>query len=84
MSAPDVSQELFRAVAALAEEVWILRDRQRVTEAVLARHGLDLREEIERFEPDAELARALDAERRAFIAAVLRPFGASRSAPNPY
>jgi hypothetical protein len=83
MTSPDVSRELFRAVAALAEEVWILRDRQRVTEAVLARHGLDLREEIDRFEPDADLARQLDAERRAFIAAILRSFGESRSAPSP-
>lgn len=83
MSKPDFSAELFRAIAALAEEVWILRDRQRVTEAVLARHGLDLRDEIDRFQPDPALAATLDAERRAFIAAVLRSFGDSRSTPNP-
>jgi hypothetical protein len=75
--------QLLQALAALAEEVWVLRDRQRVLEAVLASHDLDLREEIERFSPDAAMQALLDAERRAFIARVLGAFGESRLAPNP-
>lgn len=79
----DHSAEVLRSIAALAEQVWILKDRQRVLEAVLVRHGLDLRAEIDRFQPDAELVRALDEERRAFIQSVLQAFGPSRSMPNP-
>lgn len=83
MSGPDFSPQLLQAIAALAEEVWILRDRQRVLEAVLASHDLDLREEIDRFTPDAAMSAALDAERRAFIGKVMQAFGDSRLAPNP-
>jgi hypothetical protein len=83
VSSPDFSPQLLQAIAALAEEVWILRDRQRVLEAVLASHDLDLREEIDRFTPDAAMSAALDAERRAFIRKVMQPFGESRLAPNP-
>ncbi len=83
MGAPDFSTQLLQAISALAEQVWILRDRQRVLEEVLARHGLDVREEVTRFQPDASTTRALDEERRAFISAVLQSFGESRSRPNP-
>lgn len=83
MSNADFSPQLFQAVAALAEELWIVRDRQRVLEVVLARHGLDLAEEVDRFRPDPAMATALDAERRAFITRVLQAFGESRLAPNP-
>lgn len=83
MGVPDFSAQLFQSLAALAEEVWILRDRQRVLEEVLARHGLDVRQEVARFQPDAAMTKALEEERRAFIGAVLRSFGESRSKPNP-
>lgn len=83
MSSPDFSPQLLKAITALAEEVWILRDRQRVLEAVLAGHGIDLREAIDSFVPDAPMTAALDAERRAFIGKVLQAFGESRLAPNP-
>ena len=42
MDAPDFSAPLLQAISALAEQVWILRDRERVLEEVLARHGLDV------------------------------------------
>mgnify|MGYP003403898351 FL=1 len=83
MDAPDFSAPLLQAISALAEQVWILRDRERVLEEVLARHGLDVREEVTRFQPDAAMTRALDEERRTFINAVLQSFGESRSKPNP-
>lgn len=81
MGSPDFSAQLFQSVAALAEELWILRDRQRVLEAVLARHGLDLADEIDRFEPDADLSARLDAERREFIQGILSSFGESVAKP---
>lgn len=68
--------KLFQSLAALAEEVWILKDRQRVTEVVLARHGLDVTAEVDRLQPEGELASALETERKRFIAAVLGPFTA--------
>jgi hypothetical protein len=82
VSSADFSPQLLQAVAALAEELWILHDRQRVLEAVLAKHGLDVAGEVDRFRPDATMATALDTERRAFIAKVLGSFGESRLAPN--
>lgn len=74
MPQSGLQARLFQALAALAEEVWIMKDRQRVTEAVLAKHGLDIAEEVDLFQPDEALAEALDAERERFIAAVLGAF----------
>ena len=65
---------LLQALAALAEQVWVLKDRQVVTEKVLAGRGIDLQDEIEHFQPDAELAAQLDEERQHFIATVMASF----------
>ena len=46
---------LAEAVLTLTQELWILADRQMVMEAVLARHGIDISDEIDRFEPDEAL-----------------------------
>ena len=51
---------LAQAVLTLTQELWVLADRQLVTEAVLARHGLDITEEVETFIPDEALQAKLD------------------------
>ncbi len=51
---------LAEALLTLTQELWILADRQMVTEAVLAKHGLDISEEIENFEPDEALQAKLN------------------------
>jgi hypothetical protein len=68
------------AVLALAREIWVLRDRQIVTEAVLAARGIDLAAAIDAFEPDAALQRRLDTERDRLIALVADAIGAGAKA----
>uniref|UniRef100_UPI0035CBE9B4 hypothetical protein n=1 Tax=uncultured Sphingomonas sp. TaxID=158754 RepID=UPI0035CBE9B4 len=68
------------AVLALAREIWVLRDRQIVTEAVLAARGIDLAAAIDAFEPDAALQRRLDTERDRLIALVADAIGAGAAA----
>lgn len=65
---------LMQALAALAEQVWVIKDRQVVTEKLLADRGIDLEDEIEHFQPDAELSAQLDDQRRRFIASVMASF----------
>jgi hypothetical protein len=55
----------------LAKELWQLKDRQLVLEAVLSREGLAVAELVDRFQPDGEFKRALAAERERFVAAII-------------
>ncbi len=66
----DVGQ-LGQALLSLTREVWVLSDRLAVTEAVLARHGLDLTAEINSFQPDAEMQAQLDARGARMVANVV-------------
>ncbi|MFO1455557.1 MAG: hypothetical protein U1F18_04875 [Steroidobacteraceae bacterium] len=55
----------------LAKELWTLKDRQMVLEAVLSQQGIPVRDLVERWQPsDAERA-AIDAARRRFAAEVV-------------
>ena len=67
------ADKVFDILVNLAQEVWVLADRQRVTEQVLAELGIDVAELVDRHQPDAELRNILDAEREAFIERVLAP-----------
>lgn len=53
--------DLGLAVLTLTRELWVVKDRMRILEAVLEDHGIDARQAIERYQPDdalsAELAR---------------------------
>ena len=55
---------LAQAVVTLTQELWVLADRQLVTEAVLAKHGLDIAEEVDTFTPDEALQAKLDERSR--------------------
>lgn len=59
---------LAEALLTLTQELWILADRQMVMEAVLAKHGIDISEEIETFEPDEALQAKMN-EKCQFISA---------------
>ncbi|SDC83790.1 hypothetical protein SAMN05444678_10669 [Sphingomonas sp. YR710] len=72
---PDRIDDVAKAVLALARELWVLRDRQIVTEAVLATRGIDIRAEVDRFQPDPALQAGLDRERDRIIAAVAAALG---------
>lgn len=69
--APEQLDDLGRAVLTLAREVWVLRDRQRILEHVLAERGVDVADAIDRYQPGPELQKRLDAERAAFVKELL-------------
>jgi hypothetical protein len=68
---PDRLDDVAEAVIALAREVWVLTDRQMVTERVLQAHGLDLTAQIDAFEPDAAFQATLDERRRRLLGSIL-------------
>jgi hypothetical protein len=55
----------------LAKELWVLKDRQLVLEAVLSQNGIPVRELVERWQPTAAEREAIDAARRKFTAEVV-------------
>ena len=61
------TESLAQAVMTLTQELWVLADRQLVTEAVLARHGLDIGEEVDTFVPDDALQNQLDQRSRVIM-----------------
>ncbi|WP_033926147.1 hypothetical protein [Sphingomonas sp. 35-24ZXX] len=67
---PQSVTDVARMVMALTSEVWIMRDRQIVTEYLLATKGSITSEDIDNFTPPAELAAAITAERDRFASLV--------------
>ncbi len=65
----------YRAVLTLARELWIVRDRQRVLEALLQSRGITHPGEIDDWELPATLQAELDAQCRAFVAAIMADIG---------
>jgi hypothetical protein len=63
--------DLARMVLELTSEVWVLKDRALVLEHLLAAKGTLAEDEIDAFQPAAELAAALRREREALVARVL-------------
>jgi hypothetical protein len=64
---PEQLDDLGRTVLKLAQELWVVRDRQRVLEQVLAEKGIDVADIVENYTPSGEFAEKLKAERKAFI-----------------
>lgn len=59
------------ALLTLTKELWVITDRMHVMEAVLAKHGLDISEEIKQFKPDGDMSENLQREGAALIERVL-------------
>ena len=55
----------------LTKEIWIIRDRLAVMEAVLAEKGIDIREDIEAYQPDREMRDALREQGNQLVSEVL-------------
>jgi hypothetical protein len=51
----------------LAQELWVVKDRQMITEAVLAKRGIDISDEISLHQPDPALDAKLRAARQALV-----------------
>jgi hypothetical protein len=71
---------LTQTVLTLAKEVWTLRDRQLVLEAVLQERGIDVTQAVDRFQPSGALKQRLADERRLFLADIV---DALSSPPKP-
>lgn len=56
------------ALLTLAQELWVLKDRQLVTEALL--HEKGLLAEVDSYQPNPELSERLAKERQRFIGAI--------------
>lgn len=63
---PSRIDDVAEAVLALARELWVVADRQIVTEALLARHGVTTAD-IDAFQPDADTEARLDTRRRQIV-----------------
>jgi len=72
---PDQVDDLGQGLLALTREVWVLTDRVRALEAVLAKHGLPVTEEIEAFEPDEKMSAELLAGGQRLVQSVLGAMG---------
>ena len=64
---PDDIDKIGQAVLTLASELWALKDRQYVTEAILKARGIDISEDIDTYVPDPALEAKLSAERQALV-----------------
>jgi hypothetical protein len=65
---PDAPQPAWTAAfLSMARELWILKDRQRVLEALLAQQGVLAPAAVSDWQPDPALQAELDRECRAFI-----------------
>lgn len=69
---PDQIDNLAKAVLTLTHELWAMKDRQMILEAVLDKHGIKAAEEVDKLVPDEALAKKLAEERSAFAERVMR------------
>lgn len=73
---PGQIDELGRALLLLARELWIVKDRQIVLEAVLAERGVDVADAVRDYQPAGAVAQRLDAERKRYMAGLGQSLGA--------
>lgn len=64
---PDDIDRVGAAIWTLTKELWVVKDRQAVTEAILKARGIDITADIDRHQPDAALESRLASERQALI-----------------
>ena len=69
---PDTSMDrLGLALLALTRELWVMKDRMTILEAVLANNGIDATAAIEQFQPDEALAKRLDTDGTQLIQSIV-------------
>jgi hypothetical protein len=62
---PDQLDNLGLALIEMAKEIWVMKDRQIVTEALLKEKGL--LKELDAYQPGPELAELIAKERKRFL-----------------
>jgi hypothetical protein len=76
LNADDLDQ-LGKAILSLTEELWVMKDRQRVLESLLAEAGFIGKNAVDAHQPDDTLARQLSEDRQQLLDNVV---GALRTA----
>ncbi|OYU13973.1 MAG: hypothetical protein CFE37_13395 [Alphaproteobacteria bacterium PA4] len=71
MLRPQQLDDLGATVLLLARELWVVKDRQRVLEALLADHGIIAPGAVADHQPGPALAAELDAERARYTRALM-------------
>ena len=62
---------LGQAILTLTKELWVLRDRVTVLEAVLADKGVEVTHDVDHYQPSEEMQKQLDEQSKALVEAVL-------------
>jgi len=60
-----------QALLSLTRELWVVRDRLAVLEAVLSEKGIDVSEEIENFQPNEEMQKQLDEQAKIMVSRIV-------------
>lgn len=68
---------LGQAVLTLCHELWIMKDRMAVMEAVLEKHDINISEEIDAHQPDQALQDKLNKDGRALVERVMAALSGS-------
>jgi hypothetical protein len=76
--APEQVDDLAEALLVLARELWVVRDRQIVTELILAERGMDITAAIDAYEPSAGVQAQLDAERDRVVDRIAKALSGKR------
>jgi len=66
LSVDDIDN-LAKAITMLTRELWVVKDRVMVLEAVLEKHGINAPNEIDSHVPDSELSAKLTASREELV-----------------
>lgn len=64
---PEDIDKVGHAILTLAQELWTVKDRQRITEQILKKHNIDIGEEIDTYQPDGALEAELAQARSALV-----------------
>ncbi len=72
MLRPEQIDDLGNALLLLARELWVVKDRQRVLEALLEANGVVVPGAVADHQPEGALAAALSAERERFASALMQ------------
>jgi hypothetical protein len=71
------------ALLTMARELWVLRDRQRVLEELLAARGVVGAGDVDAWQPDASRQAEIDAECQAFVQRIVAGMGRAADDPAP-
>ncbi len=68
---PEQLDDLGNALLVMARELWVVKDRQRVLEALLAEHGVLVPGEVADHQPGPALTEELDRERSRYLRSLM-------------